>query len=88
MSGLYVPGKDGRMEFKESKTVEERPILSYEADSGNVLLNVNLLLMQQGRRLRDVTVISNGGIIQGVLCTSDAMGPDEIRKLKEAGVIK
>lgn len=87
--GLYVPDKKGQgFEFKESKTVEERPILSYEADTGRVLLNINLLLMQNGRRLQDVSIISNNGVIQGIMCTSEPMGPEEIKALKEQGIIK
>lgn len=87
--GLYVPGKDGKMEFRGVKEQEERPILSYEADTGRILLNFNAILGPKFRKLQDVITITDGGIVMGVILTSVAMGPEEKavmeQKLKEKG---
>jgi len=76
-NGIYVPGKDGRFDFKESKTAEDRPILSYEEDSGRILLNFNLILAPKFRRLQDVIIMGDEGLTKGIILTSTAMGPDE-----------
>lgn len=75
--GLYVPGKDGRMEFRGVAEQEERPILSYEQDSGRILLNFNAILAPKGRKLQDIITITDGGVVMGVILTSVAMGPGE-----------
>ena len=75
--GLYVPGKDGAMEFRGIKEQEERPILSYEEDSGRVLLNFNAILGPRFRKLQDVITITEGGTVMGIVLTSVAMGPEE-----------
>lgn len=77
-TGLYVPGKDGQMEFRGVAEQEERPILSYEEDTGRILLNFNLLLQSKGRKLQDIVTITEGGTVMGLMLTSTAMGPAEI----------
>lgn len=85
--GLYVPGKDGSMEFRGIKEVEERPILSYEADTGRILLNFNAILGPKFRKLQDIVTITEGGTVMGLVLTSVGMGPEEKaameQKLKE-----
>lgn len=75
--GLYIPGKDGQMEFRGIAEQEERPILSYEEDTGRILLNFNALLGPKGRRLQDIITITNEGDVQGLILTSTPMGPIE-----------
>lgn len=75
--GLYVPGKDGAMEFRGIAEQEERPILSYEDDSGRVLLNFNAILGPRFRKLQDIITITDGGQVMGLILTSVAMGPEE-----------
>lgn len=85
--GLYVPGKDGKMEFRGVAEQEERPILSYEEDSGRILLNFNAILRPKFRKLQDIVVITESGVVMGLVLTSVAMGPEEKavmeRRLKE-----
>lgn len=76
-SGIYVPGKDGRFDFKEAKTAEERPILSFEEDTGRILLNFNLILAPKFRKLQDIIVVGHEGVTQGLILTSTAIGPEE-----------
>lgn len=83
MSGLYVPGKDG-FQFRESAQAEERPILSYEQDSGRILLNFNVIFRDHGRKLQDIVCITNGGMVQGLILTSTAMGPEELAALRKS----
>lgn len=75
--GLYVPGKDGKMEFRGVAEQEERPILSYEEDTGRILLNFNAILAPKGRKLQDIITITEGGVVMGLVLTSIAMGPEE-----------
>lgn len=75
--GLYVPGKDGKLEFRGVAEQEERPILSYEDDSGRILLNFNAILRPKFRKLQDIIVIGESGITQGLILTSAPMGPEE-----------
>lgn len=75
--GLYVPGKDGKMEFRGVAEQEERPILSYEEDTGRVLLNFNAILTPKGRKLQDIITITEGGVVMGLVLTSTSMGPAE-----------
>lgn len=88
--GLYVPGKDGKMEFRGVAEQEERPILSYEEDSGRVLLNFNAILRPKFRKLQDIVTITEGGTVMGIVLTSVAMGPEERaaleKQLKEKAV--
>lgn len=86
--GLYVPGKDGKVwEFRGTAEQEERPILSYEHDSGRVLLNFNAILAPRFRKLQDIVTITEGGQVMGIILTSVEMGPEEKaameQKLKE-----
>ena len=87
--GLYVPGKDGSMEFRGIAEQEERPILSYEEDSGRVLLNFNAILRPKFRKLQDIITITEGGQVMGLILTSVPMGPEERaareQKMKEKG---
>lgn len=87
--GLYVPGKDGSMEFRGIAEQEERPILSYEEDSGRVLLNFNAILQSKFRKLQDIITITEGGQVMGLILTSVPMGPEERaareQKMKEKG---
>lgn len=75
--GLYVPGKDGKMEFRGVAEQEERPILSFEEDSGRILLNFNAILGPRFRKLQDIITITEGGVVMGLVLTSVAMGPEE-----------
>lgn len=75
--GLYVPGKDGGMEFRGIKEAEERPILAYEDDTGRILLNFNQILGPKFRKLQDIITITNEGVVQGLILTSTPMGPEE-----------
>ncbi len=75
--GLYVPGKDGSMEFRGIAEQEERPILAYEADTGRVLLNFNAILSPKFRKLQDIVTITEGGQVMGIILTSVPMGPEE-----------
>ena len=75
--GLYVPGKDGKMEFRGVKEQEERPILSYEEDTGRILLNFNAILAPKGRKLQDIITITESGQVMGLILTSVGMGPEE-----------
>lgn len=77
--GLYVPGKNGGMEFRGIKETEERPILSYEEDSGRILLNFNLILLPKFRKLQDIITITEEGVVRGLILTSVPMGPEERR---------
>lgn len=85
--GLYVPGKDGKMEFRGVAEQETRPILSFEEDSGRVLLNFNAILGPRFRKLQDIVTITEGGHVMGIVLTSVPMGPEERaameKKLKE-----
>lgn len=80
MSGLYVPGNDGGFRFREAAEQEERPVLSYEEDTGVLLLNFNLVFVPRGRLLRDVILQTEGGVAMGLLLTTSAMGPEERRR--------
>ncbi len=75
--GLYVPGKDGSMEFRGIAEQEERPILSFEDDTGRVLLNFNAILAPRFRKLQDIVTITEGGQVMGIILTSVPMGPEE-----------
>lgn len=75
--GLYVPGKDGKMEFRGVAEQETRPILSFEEDSGRVLLNFNAILGPRFRKLQDIVTITEGGVVMGLVLTSVPMGPEE-----------
>ncbi len=75
--GLYVPGKDGSMEFRGIAEQEERPILSFEEDTGRVLLNFNAILSPKFRKLQDIVTITEGGRVMGIILTSVPMGPEE-----------
>lgn len=75
--GLYVPGKDGKLEFRGVAEQEERPILSYEDDTGRILLNFNAVLRPKFRKLQDIIVIGEQGTTQGLILTSAPMGPEE-----------
>lgn len=75
--GLYVPGKDGKMEFRGIAEQEERPILSFEEDSGRILLNFNAILKPRFRKLQDIVTITEGGVVMGLVLTSVQMGPEE-----------
>jgi hypothetical protein len=75
--GLYVPGKDGTMEFRGIAEQEERPILSFEEDTGRILLNFNAILVPKGRKLQDIITVTEGGQVMGLILTSTAMGPEE-----------
>lgn len=77
MSGLYIPDKGGEFRFKEAAEKEERPILTFEEDTGTILLNFNLILIPKGRKLRDVILQTHEGTIMGVVLTSSEMGPEE-----------
>lgn len=81
--GLLVPDAEGKFRFQGVKEQEIRPILSYERDTGVVLFNVNMLLRDYRRKMRDVMLQTTDGMIMGVVITSVAMGPEEIRKLEE-----
>lgn len=72
------------MEFRGIKEVEERPILSYEEDTGRILLNFNAILSPKFRKLQDVITITNEGVVQGLVLTSTPMGPEERRAREEA----
>lgn len=72
------------MEFRGIKEVEERPILSYEEDTGRILLNFNAILGPKFRKLQDVITITNEGVVQGLVLTSTPMGPEERRAREEA----
>lgn len=77
------------MEFRGIAEQEERPILSYEDDSGRVLLNFNAILQSRFRKLQDIITITEGGMVMGVILTSVPMGPEERaaveQKMKEKG---
>jgi hypothetical protein len=75
--GLYIPGKDGRFEFRGVKENETRQILTYEHDSGRILLNFNAVFQQYGRKLQDIVTITEGGVVMGLILTSSAVGPQE-----------
>ncbi len=81
--GLYVPGKDGRMEFRGVAEQEERPILSFEEDTGRVLLNFNAILTPKFRKLQDIITITEGGQVMGIILTSVEMGPEEKAALQQ-----
>ncbi len=81
--GLYVPGKDGKLEFRGVAEQEERPILSYEEDVGRVLLNFNAILRPKFRKLQDIITITEGGVVQGLILTSVPMGPEERAALEK-----
>lgn len=84
MSGLYVPGKDGRMQYKEAAEKEVRPILSFEEDTGRILLNFNQILGPKFRKLQDIIIIGREGCTQGLILTSTPMGPEERAALELA----
>lgn len=75
------------MEFRGVAEQEERPILSYEDDTGRVLLNFNAILGPRFRKLQDIITITDGGQVMGLILTSVPMGPEEKavmeQKLKE-----
>jgi hypothetical protein len=71
------------MEFRGVKEQEERPILSYEEDSGRILLNFNQILLPKFRKLQDIITITNEGVVQGLILTSTLMGPEERRAREE-----
>lgn len=71
------------MEFRGVKEQEERPILSYEEDSGRILLNFNQILLPKFRKLQDIITITNEGVVQGLILTSTPMGPEERRAREE-----
>lgn len=79
--GLYVPGTDGAFKFKGTAEPENRPVLTYEGDTGVLLLNFTPVFAQHYRKVTDVVVQARKGVICGVLIMSEAMGPEEIRKL-------
>lgn len=83
--GLYVPGVDGSFKRKVATEPEARPLLVYEADTGVLILNFQLVFNQHSRRVSDVVIQSKNGMIAGVLITSEAMGPEEIRQLANVG---
>jgi hypothetical protein len=82
--GLYVPGKDGKMEFRGVAEQEERPILSYEEDTGRILLNFNAILKPKGRKLQDIVTITEGGVVMGLVLTSVPMGLAERREQEKS----
>lgn len=65
------------MEFRGVAEQEERPILSYEEDTGRILLNFNAILRPKFRKLQDIVTITEGGVVMGIVLTSVAMGPEE-----------
>lgn len=79
--GLYVPGKDGSFKFKGTAEPESRPVLTYESDTGVLLLNFNQLFVQYHRRVSDVVVQTRAGVVCGILVMSEALGPEEIQNL-------
>lgn len=81
--GLYLPGKDGEMTFRGIAEPEERPILSYEEDTGVIFLNFNAILAPKFRKLRDITIITEGGQARGIVLSSMAMGPDEKARMQK-----
>lgn len=81
--GLYVPGKDGKMEFRGVAEQETRPILSYEEDTGRILLNFNAILAPKGRKLQDIVIIGDRGVTSGLILTSTPMGPEEKAALEK-----
>jgi hypothetical protein len=87
-AGLYVPGKDGGVEYKEFKQAEDRPVMSYEEDTGRILINFNIVLMQHGRALQDISILTHDGSVQGVMITSSALGPEAVARLRAAGFLK
>lgn len=78
--GLYVPGDDGGFRFRGLKEEETRPVLTYEEDTGVILLNFNLILVPRGRMLRDIITQTQDGLVMGLVLTSTAMGPEEIAR--------
>lgn len=77
--GLLVPGADGQFRFKGLKEEETRPVLTYEKDTGVILLNFNLILLPDGRKLQDVIMQTVDGTIMGIVLTSTRMGPEELK---------
>ncbi len=71
------------MEFRGIAEQEERPILSYEQDSGRVLLNFNAILQPKFRKLQDIITITEGGQVMGIILTSVEMGPEEKAALQQ-----
>lgn len=83
--GIYVPASDGSFRFKESKVAEDRPVLTFEKDTGVILFNFNLILLPAGRKLQDVIMQTQEGTVMGLVLTSTAMGPEE---LKARGLVR
>lgn len=77
--GLYVPNEEGRFQFRGVQEQETRQILTYEHDTGNILLDFWQILLPRGRKLRDVILQTKDGVVVGVLITSDPMGPEELK---------
>lgn len=78
-SGLYVPGADGRFEFKDTAQKEDLPILMYEQDSGRLFLNFNLVFTDKGRKAQDIIIQTTvSSRLGGLIITSVPMGPEEL----------
>lgn len=75
--GIYVPNAKGEFRFKESAEREERPVLTFEKDTGVILFNFNLILNPVGRYAQDVIMQTHEGQLMGLVITSTAMGPEE-----------
>lgn len=77
MSGIYIPNAKGEFRFKEAAEKEERPVLTFEKDTGVILLNFNLILTPVGRHVQDVIMQTHEGRLMGLVITSTEMGPEE-----------
>lgn len=82
--GLYVPGADGGFRFQGIKEEENRPVLTYEKDTGVILFNFNLILLSNGRKVQDIIMQTQEGLLMGLVLTSTAMGPEELARQKIA----